>query len=162
MGDRRATGGLHRDRPMDSESGIGEGVPALCPSWLSRFLRVARRSSLCRRDGDLLGRNDDRRGNILLLDCCWGAFSESYCTKPYTASSSWLSAAGRASGSSRGPGLGRSSTQPPPEATSTGLGTSPPGCRRRAIDLGAGSSTGFRGRGRPARLRRHVGPLCSM
>ena len=40
-------------------------------------------------------------------------------------------AAGRASGSSRGPGLGRSSTQPPPEAISTGLGTSPPGCRRQ-------------------------------
>ena len=88
-------------------------------------------------------------GEHLSLDCCWGSFSESYCTKPSTASSSWLSAADRALGLNRGPGLGLSSTRPLPAATSTGLDTSIP--RRRvgagnAVDHGAGDSTGPRGR----------------
>ncbi len=51
---------------MDPESGIGEGAPALWPSRPFRLLCLARRGGLYRLGGDRLGRNDDRRGNILL------------------------------------------------------------------------------------------------
>ena len=90
---------------------------------LFRLLCGALRNSLCRRDGDRLGRSDDRRGNILL----------------------WIAVGGRSrSHTARSrtrrllPGLRRPaalrvqavdqvrgwySTPPPPGATSTGLGT---------------------------------------